>query len=285
MTLSIRQLRTRITSIAGTEKVMNVMEMISTAKLKPLQARVLIYRKFFARLSEVVNDVLSSGHEIDHPLMEHRSGANGVTLCVMASDAGLCGPYNHVILRAADEFLKKRSADNIKLITIGKKANTYFKNSGYGIFHDFSGLLGTYTEEFADRIFDYLTKIFIAKKTDEVYVAYTYFDTSSHQKPIIEKVLNIAPAKKTDKRFFSDPGMEELTGSLLPFYLRNKVRTLLLNAIISEHCARVLAMKEAGENAGEILDELVLTRNKLRQSLITQELLEVISSADALKGQ
>lgn len=286
MSQSLRQIKNRIRSIENTEKVTSAMQMVSSSKLNRMDNILLNVRPYFRKLEEILNNMLTGVEGFKSPYIQGPGVLSGkICLCVIASDGGLCGVYNNNILREADEFVKQRGQENIKLVIVGKKGFNYFKRyPRLEIINSYIGLNGRYSETVAKEMLGLLTKIYLSGQADEVYVAYSHFVTALKHKPKVEKLLKFTPGAGKAYRYIYDPDRDAILEKLIPYYIGAKFRVSLLEAFASEHASRTLAMKMATENAEDMLQRLTLLRNKVRQAKITEEMLEIIASAEALKG-
>lgn len=284
MAQSLKQIKNRIRSIENTRKVTSAMQMISATKLSRIDYLLSQARPFAGKLDALLAG-LSRGRDVSfNPFLKGRSGSGSIALCVVTSDNGLCGVYNANVLRLAQEFISRYEKGRVKLVIIGKKGYNYFKNYKGGILHTYLGLNGRYSDKVCQAINKALCDLFLSHQADEVYIAYTYFKNALTNRPQIEKFLNIevASGEKTD--YILEPGISRILEELVPEYLALKMRLILLEAFTSEHASRLVAMKTATENAVELLHQLVMLRNKVRQANITREIIEIISSVEALKG-
>jgi len=284
MIQSLRQIKSRIKSIQSTHKLTRAMEMISLTKMRSFQKALPVYKRFFSKLETMLYDLSASFEKASHPFLKASGQKKNIALCVITSDTGLCGAYNHNILGATDDFLRKSNTLKIDMITVGKKGFVYFKRKNQVISDVYTELHGRYSQGLADKISDKLIDLFVSGRADEVYVAYTFFESASRHKAVVEKFLNIDKKPGTKREYILEPEADSMLTELLPVYVRNKMRIILLSAFACEHSSRAMAMGEATENAEEVIDNLTLVRNKVRQANITKEIIEVISSADALKG-
>ena len=289
---SLRQIKLRIRSVENTKKVTRAMEMISASKLKRQEGALKFSERYLLKLESLLGNVLAGGdagidvHE--HPLLRDRPNTPKVVLCVVMSDAGLCGAYNHAVIHSAEAFLSAYVAPDVQLVILGRKGFTYFKKKGFGIPRFYVGHGGHYSDTLARGLMDTLTEAFLTGDVSGVFVAYTRREGVSRRRAVVEKLLEI-PLPKQDSvqsshRFIFEPARKEILQELIPCYVFHKIKTMLLSAFTSEHQARVIAMSEATENAKELMKNLLLQRNKIRQASITKEIIEVISSAEALQG-
>jgi F-type H+-transporting ATPase subunit gamma len=259
------------------------MEMVSLAKLRLLQKKLSAGREYFWAIEKMLNNILGSFTDIAHPLLKPQIKGKRILLCVITSDTGLCANYNHTLINSAQEFMRK-SKFPVNLVAIGKKAFTYFRKINVPILNFYVDLYSRYSEEACDKITQYLQDKFLAGDVDEVWVAYTSFSSASRHKAVMEKILNIEPVKVSPIEYLVEPDIQTILESLLPLYIFSKMRFIFLNAFSAEQSIRAMAMHEATDNAKELLDNLVLLRNKLRQRNITTEITEVVSSAEALRA-
>jgi F-type H+-transporting ATPase subunit gamma len=261
------------------------MQMVASVKLNRVKAPLVTMRPYFAKLETILADLMSGGHIPAHPLTEKRELSGRIALCVMASDTGLCGAYNQNILSFADDFLKGFDREKVILVAVGKEALQNMKKEGYKIAKSYTELHGRFSEDLTDGLLEHLKGMFLSKEADEVYIAYTHFESTLRHRPEIEKFLNIefttAPAK--DVEYIMEPGPSAVMDNIVPVYLAARLRLILLNAFISEHSARMVAMKTATDNAEDLIDKLTMLKNKARQAAITKEVIEIASAVEALR--
>jgi len=280
----LKQIKNRIHSVQSATKVTHVMEMVSVAKLNQIDKTLFALRPYQAALETMFQHAISTYQDEENVFFRPRTVKEKIVLCIVTSDNGLCGLYNHNVLRRADQFIKEHGQGNVKLILIGKKGVNYFKNKNMEILNRYVGLNGRFDSLISDQITMILMNLFSSQQTDEVHVVYTYFKTGFAQDAVIEKFLPLDLSQKTDGEYIFEPGQKVLADQLLLKYLITKMRLVFLQAFTSEHATRSLAMRSATSNGEELLDGLILLRNKVRQANITQDMLEIISSSEALKG-
>ena len=283
---TLRQIKNRIRTIDNTKKITRAMEMVSATKLNRVKNSFYSLHSYYTNLEIILKHLLEDIALAPNQFTEKRENVNNIALCVIASDAGLCGAYNHNILECAENFAKKYDKDKIKLIVLGKEAMTHFKKKSFNITDSYIGLYGRYSKAVSDEMTDKLIKIFLNGEVDEVYVAYTHLSTTLHHIPMVDKFLNVECNKKEDREdgYILEPDANSIIEYLIPRYLSCKMAYILLDSFTSEHSARMFAMKMATDNAEELIDTLTLLRNKARQTAITKEVLEIAMSAEALKG-
>jgi len=279
------QIKNRIRSVENTKKVTAAMEMISVAKLNRIDKLLYALRPYALEMSDLLNSLTAGCDTSGLPLFEARPSSSAIALCVITSDSGLCSLYNQNIIRAADEFIKSQSGLEIKLILVGQKGFVYFRSRYPAeIINSYLGLNARYSDKFCQQISDELTGLFLNRQADKIYICYTHFKNSLIQKPMVEQFLGLKAGEIDPVEYILEPGLKSILADLVPQFLKIKMRLILLEAFTSEHAARAVAMKTATDNAKELLEDLILLRNKIRQAGITQEMLEIISSVEALKG-
>ena len=285
MIQSLRNIKLRMKSVENTEKITRAMEMVSASKLNRMKNTLYTARPYFSKVEVLMHNVLKSADiAANHPLLKKRTEVRSITVFVVTSDAGLCGTYNHNMIRLTEEFVAKIGKEKVELIAIGREAFNHFKKEGYRISDGYDELHSRYSVEVASQIAESLKGIFLDGRADEVYAAYTRFDSTLRHKPVIEKLLNIESSETGGVEYIAEPDMKSVLDELLSWYLHEKIRIIMLNAFTSEHSARMIAMKSATDNAKDLIDALTLSRNKARQAMITKEVIEIASSAEALKG-
>jgi F-type H+-transporting ATPase subunit gamma len=284
MSQSIKQIKNRIRSVENTKKVTGAMQMISVVKLNRIQAQLLVLRPYALRLENLMHNLAGSSQDNLSGYFKKEPAAEDNLLVLITSDNGLCGMYNQNAISLVQEFLKKNDPKKTKLIIIGQKGVSYFRARPVTVSNSYIGLNGKFNQDFCNKITTELSSLFLSGQVGSVYLAYTYFKNSLVQKPVIEQFLNIQPRPVKPVEYIAEPDLKSILADLVPQYLKIKLQLVLLESFTSEHAARTVSMKTATENAKELLDGLVLFRNKVRQAGITQDILEITSSAEALRA-
>ncbi|MEW5758679.1 MAG: ATP synthase F1 subunit gamma [Candidatus Omnitrophota bacterium] len=285
MIQSLRTIKTRIRSVDNTRKITRAMEMVSSAKLNRIDNLSYGARGYFLKLSSILKNTLVSNFKISHPFLKKQNTTGNIAVCVITSDTGLAGNFNNRIIKATENFLKNFARDKIKLVCVGKKSFVYFRAKEFNIIHSIIGLYGRFNEEIPKKITSILTNIFLTGEADEVYIIYAHYESKARNMPVIEKFLNLEKGVGEDVNYIVEPGIERFIDELISRYLLAKIRMVILDSFTSEHSTRMIAMKIATDNAVELVENLIILRNKARQAAITKEVLEVASSAEALKNR
>ena len=284
---SLRVLRRRIRSVQNTQQITKAMEMVAAAKLRRAQARALASRPYAAKMTEMLENLAGAAGELDHPLFKARE-VKVRALVVVTADRGLCGSYNANLVRTAEHRLRAAAPGSIQLVLVGKKGRDYYRRRKYPVLSTHTPLPTEASLDFARALTQELIDRFVSGEVDQVDLMYTRFLSALQRRVVVESFLPVGgtsaekPAGGGGTLF--EPDAESIFGELLPRYATAKLFAALADALASEHSARMVAMGAARKNAGELLDLLVLRRNRLRQAVITKELLEIVSGAEALKG-
>jgi F-type H+-transporting ATPase subunit gamma len=284
---NLKAIRNRIASVKGTQKITRAMKMVAAAKLRRAQENIFALRPYAVNVMEVLADVAALTEVEDHPLLARRS-PDQVMLVVLTSDRGLCGGFNSNINRATERYLNENHGKHrdMSLAVIGRKGLDYFKRRDVTIRHEIRGVFEDLSWKKAADVARTIIHEFTEADLDAVYLVYNEFKSVISQKVVVEQVLPIVPARTEEGRveFIYEPSKKALLDTLLPMYVEVEVYRALLESVASEYGARMTAMDNATKNAADMIDSLTLKYNKARQAAITNEMLEIVSGAEALKG-
>lgn len=284
---TLRAIRRRIKSIQSISQVTRAMEMIAASKMRRAQQATLASRPYADKAAEVLSYVgAQPGRSKSvHPLLEQRTLVRNIQVILITSDRGLCGAFNVNILRKANDFIASQKKP-ARLIAIGKRGRDYAARYGKNLVADFSGLSEKPTITQISPIATVAMDEFISGQVDEVYIAYTDFENVLRQHPTVRRLLPIeAPAERRQGAgavYLYEPDPETLLNSILPRFTELLIYQSLLESVASEHSARMVAMRNATDNAHELIDGLTLVMNKARQTTITKEMLDIAGGAEAL---
>ena len=293
---SLKIIRKRIASVKNTRKITRAMKLVAAAKLRRAQDAIIAARPYATALAQVVSDLAGAAGTEAHPLFEQRP-ATRVAIVMLASDRGLAGAFNASVIRRVEQFVEVdlASAQEVSLRIIGRKANQHFvrRNANIASFdHAPTGATAlTVARETANRV---ITD-FLDKKVDRVYLVYNEFKSAISQGVVVRQILPVQAGEAEAEAaggdhpgvgvdYIYEPNKVELLSRLVPLYVQIGLYRAALESIASEFGARMTAMENATNNAGEMISKLTLQYNRARQASITKELLEVISGAEALKG-
>jgi F-type H+-transporting ATPase subunit gamma len=287
---SLRDIRRRIGATRSTEKITKAMKMVAAAKFRKAQEAVLKARPFSRELRNTLTRVGLHKDIGDHPLFDRREPFAREDLFVLTSDRGLCGAFNANVMHQVERYLLDHydRKNQIYLITLGRKANQYFKKQKANIRTNIENFLEAPSYSQAMEISEVLAERFIAGEVDTITLVYNEFKSAVQQKVMFRTLLPLdPPAKIGDERdlidYLYEPEKEALLDQIIRRYLANQLFMIALESVASEHGARMTAMENATNNAGDMVQRLTMKYNKARQSAITKELMEIVSGAEALK--
>ena len=289
----LKEIKTRIGSVKNTQQMTQAMKMVSAARLRSAQSRILNLRDYAHSLEELLKDVILS-QRVQHPFFEQKTEREleKVLIVVMTSDRGLCGAFNGNICRFTEEFLRQKKYKVQDLFFIGKKGRDYFKFRGIQSPDLILNLVKEISYPLSAKIAKELMDKILSGDYDGVFVIYNEFKNIISPRIVCERFLPFDLSSErlssTREELFSrdilfEVSPEELMDSLLERYFSVQVYRYLCDNVAAEHGSRMAAMENATKNAEEVADSLTLKYNKLRQSSITTELIEIVAGAESLK--
>jgi F-type H+-transporting ATPase subunit gamma len=285
---NLLDIRRRIRSVKNTQQITKAMKMVSAAKLKRAQDRVVAARPYAAKMTQVLGRLAArAGDSFHDPLLDER-GDQHYLLVLITADKGLAGAFNANLIKAAQIFLQENADKQIELLAIGRKGRDFFRRRQINIVGEYVGLTGKGRiehEEALDVARDIMRRFTEDETLDKVFIIYNEFKSVLQQRVVVEQLLPVPRVEtgpqQTIEYIYEQPPAE-IFGRLLPRYVETQVFRALLESVASEHGARMTAMDSATKNAGELINHLTLTMNRIRQAAITKEIIEVVSGAAAL---
>jgi len=261
--------------------------MVSAAKLRRAQDAVLRARPYAEKMTALQKNLSTRISAENHPLLMAREEKR-THLLLITSDRGLCGGYNANLIRTAESFINSRAhQEQISLSFVGRKGGGYFQRRNPETADRHLDTWGRLAEELAAELAEKVMRRFLGEESDAVYILYSRFRSAISQVPTVNKLIPLATGEEEGEEqtteYLFEPGVEELLATFLPKVIEMEIYQALLEAAASEHAARMTAMDSATTNAGEMINQLTLLMNRARQASITRELLEVISTGEALK--
>jgi len=287
---SLRELRRKIKSIKSTQQITKSMKMVAAARLNRAQNRTLAARPFADKMEQLLHELAYLSHHAEengfpeNPFLKERSG-NRMDLVLVTSDRGLCGGFNSRLIRHTLEFLRGHDKEDIHLWVVGKKGRNFFRRINFKIEKEYLNFFQRLGYQQAEILGQDLIERFLGIKTREIRIIYNEFKSRLEQKLVSRRLLPIEdiPEVKPEQDFLYEPSCREILEELLPRYVKAQVYRILLESEAAELAARMVAMDSATNNAGELIDSLTLTMNKIRQSTITKEISEIVGGAEALQ--
>ena len=290
---NLKEIRTRIASIESTQKITSSMKLVSAAKLRRAQTAIQHLRPYSQKLNEILNNLAGSNMDVEQlPLFERREPEKVVVVAI-TSNKGLCGAFNSNIIKTVNHLISEKYAEqhragHLQLVCIGKKGNDQL-GKHYPVAFLNEKLLDDPDFTELSAIADDLVMKFIHHEVDKVDIVYNQFLNAATQRVTVEEYLPVLPPEsgemqKVTSDYIIEPSAEQLLQELIPKILRTQLYKTLSDSIASEHGARMTSMTKATDNASEMLHDLRLKYNNARQSSITNELVEIVSGANALNG-
>jgi F-type H+-transporting ATPase subunit gamma len=286
-----RELKRRIRSIGKTRQITRTMEMVSTSKLKRASDRVHAARPYAERLREVIGRLLDPGLRERYPLLRQPETVHRAAVVLITSNRGMAGAFNANLIKEARSLIRRlRDAGvEVEIHAVGKKGINFLRFQRETMISTRADISDRPTVEDAMAVIEPLRNDFESGRLDEVYVVHAQFRSALSTPPGILKVLPVSAGAADEGRssrtqsYILSPSADEILNQLLPLYVRNSVYRALVETAAAEHGARRTAMKNATDNAGDILDRLNRTYNRARQAQITQEIAEIVGGAAALE--
>ena len=283
---NLKEIRSRISSISSTMKITSAMKMVSAAKLKKSQDKMQNIKPFSQALQHSIQNLLPNVSSSEIKLLSSFAINNKKLIIAISSNRGLCGGFNANIFKKGKSLIE----NNSDVLCIGKKAFDQFSRNKYNIIQKETNILDNSTAIAAKEISTKIINQFLEGEWSEVILVYNKFKNAATQITTAEKILPITISETSNqdtssrKDYIFEPGKAEIINSLIPQQVHTQVFEAILNSIASEHGARMTAMHKATDNAQELKQGLTLTYNRQRQAAITNEILEIVAGAEALKN-
>ena len=299
---SLLDIRRRVRAVKSTQQITKAMKMVAASKLRRAQDRALGARPFAQQMLRVLNGLAARVEPSVHPLLSAPAVRAGRALIiVVTADKGLCGSFNTNIIKMASGFVTQDPDREVAIGLVGRKGRDFFKARGFDVRYEIVNLFARLSFADAQAVAEAAIEEFTGGQIDSVYLVYNEFKSILQQRVVVERLLPIARlTDKTDAADAADDGVDavgpseplidylyepvaqQIFDDLIPHHVEVQVFRALLESAAAEHAARMIAMDAATKNSGELIDELTLYMNKVRQAAITREIIEVVSGAEAL---
>jgi F-type H+-transporting ATPase subunit gamma len=294
---NLLDIRRRIKSVKNTQQITKAMKMVSAAKLKRAQDRVVTARPFANKMLEVLSGLAErTDEDFHHPLLDARADERYLLVLVTA-DKGLCGAFNTNLIKAAQTFIRDNSGKQIDILAVGRKGRDFFRRRGANLVGEYIGVTGKGRVDFSEALEiarDVIKRFTEDEEIDKAFIIYNEFKSVLQQRVATEQLLPVARASSSGASDLSATNQPlilvdyiyeqppaEIFARLLPRLVETQIFRALLESIASEQGARMTAMDSASKNARELIDSLTLNMNRVRQAAITNEIIEVVSGAAA----
>jgi len=283
---NLKEIRGRITSISSTMQITRAMKMVSAAKLKKAQDAIVMLRPYSEKLQEIIQNVNSSSDPDQVSIYAQKREVKKVLFIAVTSNRGLAGAFNSSVVKELNHQFQNNAQYEIEILTIGKKVYDAVRKNR-SVFSNESAIFDNLTFDKVANITESVMTSFIEGKFDEVYVVYNKFINAATQEVITEQVLPISMVEtekeegQTETDYIFEPNRNEILDNLIPKSIKTQVFKAVLDSVASEHGARMTAMHKATDNAEALRNDLKIFYNKARQAAITNEILEIVSGAEA----
>jgi F-type H+-transporting ATPase subunit gamma len=294
---NLLDIRRRIKSVKNTQQITKAMKMVSAAKLKRAQDRVVTARPFANKMMEVLSGLADrTDEDFHHPLLDAR-GDERYLLVLVTADKGLCGAFNTNLIKAAQAFIAANHDKQIEILAVGRKGRDFFRRRSAMLAGEYIGLTGKGRVDFSEALEvarEVIKRFTEDKEIDKAFIIYNEFKSVLQQRVVTEQLLPVARGNSVDAQdstasaqavtrvdYIYEQPPQEIFARLLPRLVETQIFRALLESIASEQGARMTAMDSASKNARELIDSLTLNMNRVRQAAITNEIIEVVSGAAA----
>jgi F-type H+-transporting ATPase subunit gamma len=279
-----RELEERFKSVKKIKQIVYAMELIARNRLRKVRDKALSGRPYSNKIAEILSSVSSRSADLSHPLLIKSKDIQSICLITFSSDKGLCGGFNNVILEAVNNKVSEDKNKDIKIISVGRRALAHYKRRDYDILASYDGLEKNRELEISTDIATRITKMYTANEVQQVILIYNKYKEHLFGKAELKKILPIElDAMPNDSKIKTEhlfePSSQGLLNKLLPQYIINQIYQAALESRAQEEMARMVAMKQASDSADEMISNLQLEYNKLRQAQITSEIIEVVNAS------
>jgi F-type H+-transporting ATPase subunit gamma len=286
---NLKEVKERIKSVSSTQQITKAMKMVAAAKLRRAQDRIVQLRPYSEKLSTILSNVSSGSTEEGMDTYAVEREVKNILVVPVTSDRGLCGAFNSNIFKGVRNLLadEEMSGVNVSVLPIGKKAHDFYKKSDFEQITDYSGVFADLSFDRVREAAEFAMDAFVEGKYDKVVLVYNEFKNVATQIVRAEQLLPVVGSadegtSSSSTDYLYEPDKEFIVQDLIPKSLKIQFYKSVLESNASEHGARMTAMGQATDNAGELLKELKLTYNRTRQAAITKEILEIVGGAEAL---
>ena len=282
---TIKDIKKRISSVRNTQQITKAMKAVAAAKLRRAHQAAVEARPYAEKMRELLSNLSARVSEESHPLLIERDEKR-VDVLLITTDRGLCGAYNSNVMRLAENFRTDHREKEVSFRFVGRKGAEYYRRRGIAAMDDGPATWHAPADELASGAADRLIGRFLNGESDATYIIYSRFRSALSQVPAAARIIPVAPSEVDEEQhlteYLLEPSIRDLLSNLLPKSVEVQVYQALLEAVAGEHGARMTAMESATNNASDLISDLTLQMNRARQAAITKELLEVISTAEAL---
>ncbi len=293
---SLKDVKLKIVGVGKTKQITKAMNMVASAKLRGAQSRIERFRPYAEKFQTVLGDLAAKSDGSAHALLEHRENGQNVVIILVTSDRGLCGGFNAMLIAKGLDLARTKTAEGktVRFVCVGKKGRDAIRKTEYEILLDYADVMGSFDFSLATGIGKTVIGGYTAHTMDEVFIVYGEFVSVARQLPSVQLLLPVEPMAAEDKpsdtgpkeettEYVYEPEVSALLAEILPRFVNVQIYRGLLDTSASENAARMSAMDNATRNCDEMVGALTLLYNKTRQASITNELIDIVGGAEALK--
>lgn len=287
---TLQDIKRKIGAVKKTAQITKAMNMVAAAKMRTVQQRMMEFRPYADKITEMMQRVSVGIDHDEYPLSREREEIKTIEVLVFTSDRGLCGAFNNNILVAAERFIKKKREEGLEVVvsSMSRKSSSHFRKRKEDVRIAKEGLLDRPSMVLAQQVGEDAMDRFLSEDVDEVYIVHARFISMANQLPTVTRLLPIAVESQEEEQldaieYIVEPSENELLNELLPVSLNIRLLNIMLETAVSEHAARMAAMENATNNCNDLVKDLTLVYNKARQAAITKELMDIVGGAEALR--
>lgn len=283
---TLRDIKRKIGSVNSTQTITRTMKMVSASKLRRAQTDLEKIKEYAIRMEELTGRVVKNMPEDAHPLLATREEIKKVLVVSIGSDRGLCGGFNVNVALTAENFGRQNrdKYERVGLYVFGRKIRDYLTKRKRDVVKDWVDIKKV-DQDLVNAVAEEIIGLYLSGEFDKVYLSYTYFASPVKQEVVFDEFIPIKTPEDVEYiDYISEPGRTEIVESLIPRYISTKLYYALIESQTSEHAARMSAMENATSNCGEMVRYLTLVYNKRRQEGITNEMMDIVGGAEALRG-
>jgi F-type H+-transporting ATPase subunit gamma len=283
---TLRDIKRKIGSVNSTQTITRTMKMVSASKLRRAQTDLEKIKDYAVKMEELTGRVVKNMPADAHPLLATREEIKKVLIVSIGSDRGLCGGFNTNVALTAENFSRQNrdAYERVGIYVFGRKIRDYLAKRKMDVVKSWADIKKV-DQELVDAVAEEIIELYLTGEFDKVYLSYTYFASPVKQEIVFEEFIPIKTPEDVEYiDYICEPDRMEIVGSLIPRYISTKIYYALVESQTSEHAARMSAMENATNNCGEMVRYLTLVYNKRRQEGITNEMLDIVGGAEALRG-
>ena len=289
---SLLDIRRRVRAVKSTQQITKAMKMVAASRLRRAQERIQAARPFAIAARRVISSLASRVDTSTHPLLDERKtplAGGKALLIVVTADRGLCGSFNTNVIKAASTFVVENPSRQVALGLVGRRGRDYFARRGFEVFHELVNFFASLRFDHAKEVADGAIEAFVSGRVDSVHIVYNEFKSVMTQRVDLDQLLPIPRAEIAGEEpagvqteYLFEPSAEQMFARILPRHVEVQVLRALLESNAAFYAALMTAMDAATRNSSDMIEQLTLYMNKVRQAAITREIIEVVSGAEAL---